>query len=216
MSFVVFFRLVLVVDIIDQQSEPINSFIQSHFESNKCNEETLSLTNFIPIDCSVFFLNRRNSLELMAERHFDSREGGRYHTDPSSSSRFNANMKFHRRGGIRTITQRPVPNRPGTSGQSGESITVSVHRTLSGGSTRTLGTSGLRGRPYQPKQIHPGPSGQDSANANQEKWWRVSILQAGSIGKERVMSTLKAHCMRQFQAYHVRRTSNTSPIHLLL
>jgi hypothetical protein len=34
-------------------------------------------------------------------------------------------------------------------------------------------------------------------------WWRVTVQKAGTIGKERVMTTLQAGCARPFQPYHV-------------
>ena len=125
-------------------------------------------------------------LEPMSQLEFLSREdGGRNRSDPSSSTRNFSNAKYHRRGATR-------PNDFGP-------ITVSIQRNLSSGSTqRTFLNRPRGGRSFQPRPIHT-----THEHPNEEKWWRVSIPQAGSIGKERVMSTLKVHCLRQFQPYHV-------------
>ena len=110
----------------------------------------------------------------MSQRQFVTRDVGRRQTDPSSSSsRFNTNRKYQRRGGNDL-----------------ESITVSIHRNLS--------TGGPQRRRFEPQPIRS-----TQQTSPDEKWWRVSIPQAGSIGKDRVMSTLKANCLRQFQPFHV-------------
>ncbi|CAF5062102.1 unnamed protein product, partial [Rotaria socialis] len=48
----------------------------------------------------------------MSYRNYSAREGGRHHTDPTSS-RFNSQSKYHQRG---RGNNRPVPNRRPTAG----------------------------------------------------------------------------------------------------
>ena len=145
----------------------------------------------------------------MSERSFQVRDGGRHHTDPTSS-RFNSNARYHRRG--RGLPNRPVPNRRPTGGDDLDTITVSINRNLTTDGTSHRGVmargrfldrvprgGGGGGRPY-PQMIRHDGRGRDDGET---KWWRISIPQAGAIGKERVMSTLKGSCLRQFQPYHV-------------
>ncbi|CAF0983370.1 unnamed protein product [Rotaria sp. Silwood1] len=144
----------------------------------------------------------------MSYRNYSSREGGRHHTDPTSS-RFNSKSKYHQRG---RANNRPVPNRRPNAGDDLEGITVSIGRHLTTGGIDSQGSS-IRGRTvsrsYGPQQIYP--SRMNDRDNNQIKWWRISIPQAGAIGKERVMSTLKVNCLRQFQPYHyfIDRDTNT-------
>ena len=139
----------------------------------------------------------------MSYRNFLSRDDGRRHTDPTSS-RFNNNARYHQRGGGRG-NNRPVPNRRPTGGDDLDTITVSLNRNFTTDGVDSQG-SFTRGRVVHPQrgpqQIRPLHRNMDR-QANQMPWWRVSIPQAGTIGKERVMSTLKVHCARQFQPYHV-------------
>ena len=133
----------------------------------------------------------------MAYRNYPAREGGRHHTDPTSS-RYNANSKYRQRG---RGTNRPVPSRRPTVGDDLDTITVSINRNLTTDGTNSHGLSS-RGRSFRPQMIRPDPR-RDNSDPNQLRWWRVSIPQAGAIGKDRVMSTLKGSCPRQFQPYHV-------------
>jgi hypothetical protein len=138
----------------------------------------------------------------MSYRNYSTREVGRHHTDPTPS-RFNSNSKYRQRG---RGTNRPVPNRRPTSGEDLDTITVSINRNLTTDGTNSRG-SAIRGRfvdrfprpRSHPQMIRPDGRGDN----NDTKWWRISIPQAGAIGKERVMSTLKGSCARQFQPYHV-------------
>lgn len=127
----------------------------------------------------------------MSGRNFLSRNGNRHQSDPSSS-RFNA--RYHQRGGR---NNRPEANRRPTAGDDMDSLMASMGRHLT-----TDGTMGQHsGRPVRGRRpTHPVHQVQN----NQTGWWRVTIQKAGTIGKERVMSTLKTHCTRQFQPYHVR------------
>jgi hypothetical protein len=138
----------------------------------------------------------------MSYRNYSSREGGRHHTDPTSS-RFNNNSRYHQRG---RANNRPVPNRRPTVGDDLDTITVSIGRNLTTDGTNSLGSS-VRGRFVNhrpgPHQIHTSGGRFNDRENSSTKWWRVSIPQAGAIGKERVMSTLKAHFSRQLQPYHV-------------
>ena len=141
----------------------------------------------------------------MSYRNYSGRDGGRHHTDPTSS-RFNVNSKYRQRG---RGTNRPVPSRRPTGGDDLESITVSINRNLTTDGTDSRGASIRgrfldrvpRGRPY-PQLIRSMDNRRDRDESD-TKWWRISIPQAGAIGKERVMSTLKGSCPRQFQPYHV-------------
>ena len=138
----------------------------------------------------------------MSNRNYLSRDGGRHYSDPTSS-RFNMKTKYYSRG---RGSNRPVPNRRPTAGAGDiDRITVSIGRNLTTDGNNVSGST-MRNRVVNrsggPQQIYS--TGQmNNRNANQVKWWRVSIPQAGAIGKERVMSTLKVHCARQFQPYHV-------------
>ncbi|CAF1369398.1 unnamed protein product [Adineta steineri] len=140
----------------------------------------------------------------MSYRNEMSREGGRHHTDPTSS-RFNVRSRYHQRG---RLNNRPVPNRRPTAGDDLETITVSIGRDLTTDRTYSHNPSTRGGRVVRPgvrpREIHPsGGSGRSmDRDNNQVKWWRVSIPQAGAIGKDLVMSTLKAHFTRQLLPYH--------------
>ncbi|CAF2033580.1 unnamed protein product [Rotaria magnacalcarata] len=143
----------------------------------------------------------------MSYRNYSAREGGRHHTDPTPS-RFNSQSKYHQRG---RGNNRPVPDRRPTAGDDLENITVSIGRNLTtdGVGTQRLARRGLiDSRPRRPIQINP--RGMNDGGNNQVRWWRISIPQAGAIGKERVLSTLKANCPRQFQPYHYFIDSDTN------
>ncbi|CAF4384087.1 unnamed protein product, partial [Rotaria magnacalcarata] len=146
-------------------------------------------------------------ITIMSYRNYSAREGGRHHTDPTPS-RFNSQSKYHQRG---RGNNRPVPNRRPTAGDDLENITVSIGRNLTtdGVGTQRLARRGLiDSRPRRPIQINP--RGMNDGGNNQVRWWRISIPQAGAIGKERVLSTLKANCPRQFQPYHYFIDSDTN------
>jgi hypothetical protein len=131
-----------------------------------------------------------------------ARDGRRNRTDPTSS-RFHANTRYQRRGaGIRP-NQRPIFPQQGADGLEGITVSINRHLTTDGVSSRirTIASRNDRTRP-QPRTA-PSTVRMDDPSTNQVRWWRVSIPQAGTIGKDRVMSTLQAHCIRQFQAYHV-------------
>lgn len=141
----------------------------------------------------------------MSHRNYPVREGGRHHTDPTSS-RFNTNSKYRQRG---YGTNRPVPNRRPTGGDGVDSITVSIGRNLTTDGTNSNGPM-MRGRTVNRyPRSRPIGLGRQENDTNEVKWWRISVPQAGSIGKDRVMSTLKGSCARQFQPYHV--NENFSP-----
>lgn len=130
----------------------------------------------------------------MSNRKFAPRNGGRHQSDPSSS-RFNS--RYHQRGGR---NNRPEANRRPTGGDDMESLMASMgrHLTTDGSGSQNAGPTVRPGRGRRP--THPVHQVQN----NQVGWWRVTIPKAGTIGKERVMSTVKANCTRQFQPYHVR------------
>jgi hypothetical protein len=138
----------------------------------------------------------------MSNRNYLSRNGGRHHTDPTSS-RYNS--RYNQRGDPRN--NRPEPNRRPTNEDDIGSLMVSIDRNLTtdgNPSQRSMPTGRIvnhtRGRRRPMRMIH-----QPDRNppVNQTAWWRISIQEAGTIGKERVMSTLKTHCARHFQPYHV-------------
>lgn len=142
----------------------------------------------------------------MSYRNYSARdrEGGRHHTDPTSS-RFNANTRYRQRG--RGETNRPVPSRRPTLGDDLDTITVSIGRNLTTDGVNPQGST-VRGRTVSRfSRAYPSRPGGGGFNRrddnNQMKWWRVSIPQAGDIGKDRVMSTIKGYCDRDFQPYHV-------------
>lgn len=138
----------------------------------------------------------------MSDRAYTVREGGRHHTDPTGTRfHLNSNLRYNRRGRGNT---RPIPTRRPNSGDDLDRITVSIGRnfTTDGVSSQGSTTRSRFVNRHAPRQIHLSNHMNDRDN-NQTRWWRVSIQNAGTIGKERVMSTLKAHCVRQFQPYHV-------------
>ncbi|UJR20686.1 hypothetical protein I4U23_023808 [Adineta vaga] len=147
---------------------------------------------------------------MSSYREFSSREGGRHHTDPTSS-RFNNKSRYHQRG---RVNNRPVPNRRPTAGDDLESITVSIGRNLTTDGSNTHNPL-MRGRlgnsRTRPHQIHPTGSRLQDRENNQTKWWRISISRAGVVGKTAVMAALKAYFPRQLLPYHyfIDRDTNT-------
>ncbi|CAF1350103.1 unnamed protein product [Rotaria sp. Silwood1] len=132
----------------------------------------------------------------MFNRNDFSHNGGKHHTDPISS-RYNS--KYNRRGDRNNY--RPVFNH---NADDVDRLMASINRHLT---TDVNPSQDLSSRRYVTKSIQdrrPIRSNNQLKNAqrNQIGWWRIAIQQAGEIGKERVMSTLKAHCPRQFQPYH--------------
>ncbi|CAF4851537.1 unnamed protein product [Rotaria sp. Silwood1] len=132
----------------------------------------------------------------MFNRNDFSHNGGKHHTDPISS-RYNS--KYNRRGDRNNY--RPVFNH---NADDVDRLMASINRHLT---TDGNPSQDLSSRRYVTKSIQdrrPIRSNNQLKNAqrNQIGWWRIAIQQAGEIGKERVMSTLKAHCPRQFQPYH--------------
>jgi hypothetical protein len=131
-----------------------------------------------------------------------SHNGGRNYTDSTS---FRHTARFRQRGGPRHY--RPQHNRSLTQIDDVDTLMVSINRDLTTDgnscrqslSTRSVVNRGRgRGRDQGRRNTYPQAQPQP-----QTGWWRVTIQQAGTIGKERVMSSLKAHCTRQFQHYHV-------------
>lgn len=134
----------------------------------------------------------------MSNRNFLSRAGGRHHSDPVATR---YNTKYNQRGGARN--NRPDNNRRPTGGDDVDSLMVSINRHLTTDGN-ALQDNRMGGRTVrQPiRGGRPRPASH-SASENLTGWWRIAVQKAGTIGKERVMSTLKTHCPRQFQAYHV-------------
>ena len=144
-------------------------------------------------------------MENTSHGGYSAREGGRHYSDPTAS-RFNSRNRYHHRGGPNPNPRRPVRDRRPTGGDDLSSLTVSISRNLGTGRhfshnpnpRRQTGASSNDPRP----RLLPVQTRADQ-ETNQRRWWRISIQQAGVIGKERVMATLKANCIRQFQPYHV-------------
>jgi hypothetical protein len=136
----------------------------------------------------------------MSNRNAFFSNGGRRYTDPTPS-RYNS--RYNQRNGPKNY--RPEPNHSSNGGDDVDTILTSIHRhlTTDGNHSQEPSSRGrmlryTRGR----RPTHSNPPLTYSP-MNQISWWRVSIQQAGTIGKERVMSALKAHCPRLFQPYHV-------------
>ncbi|CAF0720314.1 unnamed protein product [Adineta steineri] len=132
--------------------------------------------------------------------------GARHYTDPTPSR---YNTKYNKRNG--TKDYRPQPNRPRNGGDDVDTLMSLMDHHLPT-NNNPMQESGSRGRgPRSTRgrhQTRSNPQLRHSQN-NQTGWWRITIQQAGTIGKDRVMSTLKAHCPRQFQPYHYFIDSNT-------
>ena len=141
----------------------------------------------------------------MSNRNYSSHGDGRRHTDPSSS-RFNTLSRYHPRGGGRG-NNRPVQISRNIDGNDLRTITVSLDRDLLTDGSHSRAPLMHRGR-FGPRDARPRPGPRPIPQETQAKWWRVSMPQVGANSKERVMSTLRAHCIRQFQPYHVSEVSN--------
>ena len=124
----------------------------------------------------------------------------RHHTDPSSS-RYN-NAKYHQRNGGKN--NRPESSRRQIGSDDVDRLMMSVDDdlTMNGKSqeassrARACKNNGNRRPTRSTPQLR-------KAHQNQIGWWRIMVHDAGNIGKERVMTALRAHCPRQFQSYHV-------------
>lgn len=145
--------------------------------------------------------------QKMSFQDYASRDGERRHTDPTST-RFNTNMRYNSRG--RGANRYGQPNRRPTGGNNKPTgITVSIGRSLTTGGENSSVRGRTMGRFQQrPRLIRPGTNNNNDGNDTQ--WWRVSIPQAGTIGKETVMTKLRGASVRQFQPYHyfIDRDSN--------
>ncbi|CAF3251827.1 unnamed protein product [Rotaria socialis] len=133
--------------------------------------------------------------------NFTHRGGGKNYSDPISSRYYS---KYNQRGGRKNYC--PEPKRPVTYGDDVDTLMTTLNHTLTTNSNSTEEFSSTlqpqKFRPTRPTRLTRRDNQQKRFQINQTGWWRVSIQQAGAIGKDRVMSTLKAHCPRQFQAYH--------------
>ena len=134
----------------------------------------------------------------MSHRNFSRQPDRRNHSDPMPSR---YNTKYSQRGG-RNI--RPQPNYRGTGGDDVDHLMESLNRhfTTDGSYQRNFHNQGGR-------RINNGRGGRgkhQQVQSTRMGWWRVSIEKAGTIGKDLVMSTLKARVDRPFQPYHVRES----------
>lgn len=136
----------------------------------------------------------------MSHRNYSSHDDGRRHTDPSSS-RFNSLSRYHQRGGGRGMNRPVQIHRPTNDTHDLRPITVSLGGDLLGDRSRPRPPMS-RGR-FEHRDARPRPGPRPIPQETQARWWRVSIPQIGLNNKERMMSTLRAHCIRQFQPYHV-------------
>ncbi|UJR28966.1 hypothetical protein I4U23_010183 [Adineta vaga] len=135
----------------------------------------------------------------MSNRNNFSTYRNRNHTDPTAS-RYNS--KFHQRNGPRNY--RPESDRRPTGGDDVDTLMKSMGHHLApiGNSFHDFSSRGRMGKPNgnrrpvrsTPQLRHP--------QHNQTGWWRITIQDAGNIGKERVITALRAHCPRQFLPYH--------------
>jgi hypothetical protein len=132
----------------------------------------------------------------MSTRNNYSNYRGRNYTDPTPS-RYNS--KYHQRGGAKNY--RPEPTRRPFNGDDVDTLMTSLgrHLTTDGNPPQRSLTAGRTNnytkgqRPTKGKNNSPIP---------RTVWWRVTVQKAGTIGKERVMTTLQAGCARPFQPYH--------------
>jgi hypothetical protein len=133
------------------------------------------------------------------------RNGGRYHND---THQLKTNTKYRKRG---HQLGRPDNNRRVTIDDDLSSLMDSLNE------PRGNNEAGNRMaiRPGQKLYNRQGRKAKQFVVENQLGWWRITIKDASFIGKDLVMSTLKAHCPRQFQPYHV-RSELTLEMHLII
>ena len=127
------------------------------------------------------------------------RNGRKHHITSNSSY---SDSKYYRR--YHQNDHRPERNYHPIN-QDFDTVVKSINRYLT---TNSLASGQLSSMPYRTIRKHNRRPAfwnyqQKNSEINQTGWWCVSIEQAGAIGKERAMSTLKVHCPRYFQPYHV-------------
>ena len=133
----------------------------------------------------------------MSNRNNFSQHRGRNYSDPTPSR---YNTKYNQRGGAKNY--RPQPNRPTNHGDDLDTLMVSIgrHLTTDGNPSQESYSSGRivnhnKGSQHSKKK--------KNSSTSQMGWWRITVQQAGTIGKERVMTALQGKCVRPFLPYHV-------------
>lgn len=140
----------------------------------------------------------------MSNRNNFSHHRGRNHTDPTS---VRYNTKYNQRGGSRNY--RPEPNRRHNNGDDVDTLMESIgrHLTTDGNNPQELFSTGRtvnnHSKGYRAQRKRNNNNNNNNSSIPQINWWRITIQQVGTIGKERVMSALQARCPRPFQPYHV-------------
>lgn len=137
----------------------------------------------------------------MSTQEFQRGDGRRHVTDPTAT-RFNARSRYYQRGG--PGARRPARDRNGTGGIDSSSIRVSVGSGMPGPRTFSYDNNGTRTNRNREGRLRTNFDRRPISNSDGTQWWRISIPQAGSLGKDRVMSAIKAYFNRHFQPYHVK------------
>lgn len=136
----------------------------------------------------IVMMSHRNDFSYQRSRHF---------SDPTSSRH---GTKYHRRGGKRN--NRPEPNRQGVNADDIHSLTVSIDRAL------TTDGNTSQDSFFTDRAVKHTKNSRASMETyippNSKKgWWRITISEAGKIGKQLVLEALQAKCLRPFLPYHV-------------
>lgn len=133
-------------------------------------------------------MSNRNDLSYHRARHF---------SDPTPSRH---GTKYHRRGGKRN--NRPEPNHRPINTDDIHALTVSIGQSLTTDGN-TSQDSFFTDRTVKHTK-HARPSAELYSTSNAKKgWWRITVYEAGKIGKQLIMEALQAKCVRPFLPYHV-------------
>lgn len=132
----------------------------------------------------------------MSYRNTFNHNAGKHYSDPVSSR---YNFKYNRRGGRNSYRQEF--NCTMNNGDDIDILTKTIDRSLR--SSDNFNQDSSVNRSFRNRRPIRSNHQSKHSQMNQTGWWRVTIEKAGIIGKDRVISTLKAHCPRQFQPYHV-------------
>lgn len=139
-------------------------------------------------------MSQRNDLSYQRTRHFSDPTPSRYGT------------KYHRRGGKRN--NRPEPNRRTINADDVHSLTVSIDRALTTDGNTSQDSFFTDRAVKHTKNSRPSMENYSPANSRQG-WWRITIPDAGKIGKQLVLESLQGKCVRPFLPYHVTKSSIT-------
>lgn len=132
----------------------------------------------------------------MSHRNNYAQQRGRNYSDPTPS-RFNS--KYQRRGGRNN--NRPEPNRAIKMNDDVDTLMVSIGRHLTTDGNPSRDTFSTQHNVNQGKGSRFQKRKQNS-NVPQIGWWRITILESGDIGKDRVMAAVQGRCARPFLPYH--------------